>query len=344
VWRRQRLAQVLDTVGVTSLLLGARSLLPPRLLPALTFHRVTFPEDTLGFDAGVVDATPESFDTLLGSLARHFTTVGVDELLDHLGGAPLPKNPIVITFDDGYRDNLTNATPILAHHGLKAIFFVATDYVDRRRPFWWDLVAYFLGQTSKKRIELEYPEPRRYELGGDWLRVQGRLLRTIKDTFSLDLDRFLDGLAAACEVEWNERVARELADQLVLDWNDVRALRAAGMDVGSHTRSHRVLHQLPPAQLTDELSGSKTILEAQLGEPVRALSYPVGGREVAERPVIRRAVREAGYQLAFSNGTGVNNLWRGLDRFGLRRFTTGLEAPESFVRSILVVPSLSGQK
>jgi peptidoglycan/xylan/chitin deacetylase (PgdA/CDA1 family) len=105
-----------------------------------------------------------------------------------------------------------------------------------------------------------------------------------------------------------------------MGWDDVCELRKAGMDVQSHTRRHQVLQTLTPAQLTDELVGSKRDLETKLNEPVRTLSYPAG-REVDDNNEIRMAIEAAGYELGFSCGTGINYNWRSLDRFNVRRVT-----------------------
>ena len=73
-----------------------------------------------------------------------------------------------------------------------------------------------------------------------------------------------------------------------MTWDDVRALAGAGMDIESHTRTHRVLDTLDRDQLRDELVGSRRDLEAQLGRPIRAIAYPVGRRRrcgsAARRP------------------------------------------------------------
>src|SRR6185436_8186185 len=105
----------------------------------------------------------------------------------------------------------------------------------------------------------------------------------------------------------------------------VRALARAGMDVESHGKHHRVLQTLHADALDDELTGSRTELEAQLGRPVRAIAYPVG-RRIAREARIRDALAAAGYRLGMSNKTGVNRLWplplRGVlpvDPFDVRR-------------------------
>jgi peptidoglycan/xylan/chitin deacetylase (PgdA/CDA1 family) len=131
---------------------------------------------------------------------------------------------------------------------------------------------------------------------------------------------------------------RRLADETVLGWEQVVALRRAGMGVQSHTRTHRVLHTLEPAEVAEELRGSRARLEEVLAEPVRAISYPVGG-PVGRYPEVRRAVRDAGYELGFSNGTGVNKL--ALDALDVKRISLDAKLSDAFFRTMLALPWLA---
>ena len=94
-----------------------------------------------------------------------------------------------------------------------------------------------------------------------------------------------------------------------MTWDHIRALSRAGMDIQSHSRSHRVLQTLDDAQLDAELAGSRQELEAQLGRPVRAIAYPVGRRLGQGTERIRAAITEAGYRIGLTNGSGVNRIW-----------------------------------
>jgi peptidoglycan/xylan/chitin deacetylase (PgdA/CDA1 family) len=308
----------------------------------LTYHRVAPPDATRGLDEGVIDARPEQFDRQIAFVRRWFNPLTIDDLLDHVSGTrPLPPNPLLITFDDGYRDNHDVALPILLRHGVPATFFVATDFVERRRPFWWDLVTRILKCSPRERIVLEYPEPAEWPLEGGPAReaAVARALRVIKDTYWLDLDRFLAELQRAAGVALGAVEERRMADETVMTWDHVSALRRAGMGVQSHTRTHRVLQTLDPAQLADELHGSRRAIEEVLGEPVRAISYPIG-KPLRGVPNVREAVRTAGYELGFSNGTGVNSAGR-LDPFDVKRMSLDASLDDSFFRTMLALPWLA---
>ena len=246
----------------------------------------------------------------------------------------------MVTFDDGYRDNHDIVLPILVRNAVRATFFIATDYVERRRLFWWDRLALAIKRSRADRIEIDYPERTALLLGDVPARQMAiRLVqRIVKDTPRLDLDRFIDGLEHAADARLGRDEERRVADETVMTWEHVVALRRAGMDVQSHTQTHRVLQTLDPAQLAGELRGSREAIETVLGEPVRAVSYPVG-KPLRGTPHIRRAVREAGYDLGFSNGTGVN-LVRAFDRLDIRRISMDVALGERFFRAVLALPWL----
>ncbi len=81
-----------------------------------------------------------------------------------------------------------------------------------------------------------------------------------------------------------------------MTWDHVRELKQGGMDVQSHTRTHRVLQTLSERELSDELTGSRSDLERELGERPRALAYPVGNPPLDSSP-IRKALEQAGYEI-----------------------------------------------
>jgi peptidoglycan/xylan/chitin deacetylase (PgdA/CDA1 family) len=339
--RRTQLARVLDLAGLLSLVLRARGRLRVPWLTILTYHSIREAADT-PFDRGVIDASAAQFDRQLAVVKRHFTPLGLDDLARFLAGDRAPRNPIMVTFDDGYRDNLSTALPALRRHGIPGVFFVATGFIAEQRLFWWDHISYLIQRTLKARIAFDYPHAAELDTATDEARARASraACRVVKDTYALDLPRFLAELERATEVTLGRDEERNLCRQLVLDWDGVRELKAAGMEVQSHTRWHRVLQTVPPAELPGELGGARTDLEAQLGSPVHAISYPVG-RAVLGSPVLRAAIAQAGYRLGFSNRTGIVARSQELDPLDLRRMAVESDLPEHYFRGILALPQLA---
>lgn len=341
--KRLLLANVSERLGATEVLLRLRRRFRSPWLPVLASHRVReLPRgSTYPFDDEVVDTSPATFEQRIATIARYFDPIGIDELAKFLDGGALPDNPVLVTFDDGYRDNRDIALPILQRHGVKAVFFIATSYLSARRTFWWDRVSYLVKASRRDDLVLAYPAPARFELRTPAERKAATraLLRLVKTRFALDLERFLSELATAAGVEWNDQLDRRFAEEHLMTWDDVRALRAAGMDVEAHTRTHRVLETLPEERLAYELQGSKADLEREIGGRVRAISYPVG-RPIPDGHVIRRALRDAGYEVGFSYDTGTQPLSRAVDRYDVRRIGLDENTPLSLFRAMMAMPAV----
>ena len=324
--------------------LKLRARRPPRWLTVLLYHRV-LPEPENGFelDRGVADARPELFDRHMAFIASACTPIDLAQLLAyHAGEAELPRNPVMVTFDDGYLDNREHALPILRRHGIRALFFIATDYVGKRRLFWWDRVAYLFARSRVEVAHLRYPTDLVLRLGDERDRSARTALKLIKTTRGLDLPRFMDELATALDVPWDEALERGLVDRNIMTWDDVRALQGGGMDIGSHTRSHRVLDTIEAGELADELVQSKAEIERELGSKIESVSYPVG-RAIRRLPLIERAVRDAGYKIGFSVETRANPLARSaFDPFNVARVPMEPSTSAALLAAYLAAPEIHG--
>jgi len=330
---------------------------PVPVLSIVTYHHIAEDDPAYPYDRGVADATPAQFRRQIEWLARHGTVVGIDEVIRALDGEPLPKNAVMITFDDGYRSCRDVALPILQDVGVRATFFVATSFIAERRLYWWERIALLLGQSRRDRAQIRYPRAIEFERADPM--ASHTLTALVKDTHGLDLERFLTELGVALDVEWSHELETQYADGLIMTWDDVRALCRAGMDVESHGRRHRVLQTLDPGDLADDLAGSRRDLEAQIGRPVRAIAYPVG-RRITDTPHIRAALVAAGYRLGLTNHSGVNRWWperlrriaprvpwgggdsfAPVDPFDIRRLATDRAMSDAMFLTQVAVPQLA---
>jgi len=311
-------------------------------LSIVTYHHVAEQDPTYAYDPDVADATPAQFRRQMELLAKYCTPIGIDELIRAVEGQPLPKNPVMVTFDDGYRSCHDVTLPILRAVGVRATFFVSTSFIEERRLYWWERIALAMAQSKVDRARITYPKP--IELEPRDPKARAALLDLVKGTASLDIERFLDELCTALRVEWTREIESEYANGLIMTWDQVRGLTRAGMDVESHGRRHRVLKTLDEDMLHDELAGSRRDLEAALGRPVRAVAYPVG-RSIARDSRIRDAIASAGYRIGFTNASGVNRVWplgvMPIDPFDVRRLSTDRTMSDAMFLTQVAVPQLA---
>ncbi len=129
-----------------------RGVKTPRTL-MLLYHRI----NDLPFDPQLLAVTPEHFDQHLQVLQKRYRAQRFSDLTEASASRKVPTNSIVVTFDDGYADNLTNALPLLEKHEIPATVFVTTGIVRERKHFWWDdLARIALGEHSvPESLEIE---------------------------------------------------------------------------------------------------------------------------------------------------------------------------------------------
>jgi len=305
--KREFAARLSARFGVTS----AIECLPKRRqLLILNYHRIGDPAQT-PYDSGTFSATTEEFDRQIACLKRRFHMATLEEALAGETARPAPS--MLITFDDGYRDNYTEAFPVLKSHGVPAVFFLPTAFVGTGRIPWWDSIAYILKHSGNRKIQLEYPEAVRYDLDREpVLRAIAQVLDIAKRS-EVRTDLLIADLESACD---RPRPSAG-AERCFLSWDEAREMQAAGMAFGSHTHTHEILSKLSPDRQLEELKTSREIMERELAHPIRTLAYPVGAPSTFSAATMEAAER-AGYVAAFSFFGGINIPGR-MERFNIRR-------------------------
>lgn len=342
---RARLAVAASRTGIAHLFLSASARLPQpwQRLTVLAWHRVANGLGP-GFDPGVVDTNHEQFDRQVGIIKQHFSLIDIDALLMYREeGRPLPSNPALLTFDDGYRENVSVVLPILKKHDAKAVFFISTGYMEERKLFVWELIHALMERCRRPDIHIIYPAPVHIILGDDRARIDAAriLLRASRTHLSIDWKRFFVELISACEVDWDAQTERAIADELILDWDGVRTLVDAGMDVQSHGHSHSLYPFLSEEEVLRDASISRQLLEAHTGLPQVAIAYPAGAYFASGHPG-SAAVTRAGYKLGFAFDLATCRLRSISDWLRLPRLTSEPGMSESQFRGFLAFPDFLG--
>jgi peptidoglycan/xylan/chitin deacetylase (PgdA/CDA1 family) len=261
----------------------------------LTFHRVNDEDDPF------MPALPTSvFAARMEHIARHYTVLPVEELVDRVRQGRVPGKALALTFDDGYRDNLRHAAPILTRYGLPATIFLTTGCIGTREILWFDRLALALKTTRQTHLRLADGSVLRLASTADRLQAVQAALRHLK------------ALTDAERRETFERILRDLGSsslddpkRLMLSWDEVEVLRGLGFSVGAHTVSHPILSRLSPAEAWREINESKVEIERALGTRPRAFAYPNGGAEDVN-PLTVRLVGDAGFTCAVTTRRGLN--------------------------------------
>ena len=295
----------------------------------LLYHRVA----ELSSDPQLLSVTPQHFAEHLEHICEYYHPMSLIELCRSLAAKHVPHRAVVITFDDGYADNLWNAKPLLERYDVPATIFVTTGHVGQNREFWWDELErlLFLPERLPETLTLnidgelyewslrENEEQRtwKYEYSDTALPAPSSMLRwdvtmEICPSPRYKVYKELHHLLRPLDDKERKRVLTALSRWAglsrdgrpayrVLNHSELKALGDCSLiEIGSHSITHPVLSTQPLELQSREIVESKRFLEDILGYPVNSFSYPYGGTgEVSEETV--RLIREAGYEMACAN-------------------------------------------
>lgn len=271
-----------------------------RRLTVLVYHRVGQYGEVFRHAYGTnISATPAMFRRQMEYVARRFTVIDLDTLVQHVrDGAPLPPRPALVTFDDGYQDNYAAAFPILRRLGLPAVIFIITGQIDNPLLPWWDACTRYIMTT--RYAEADIPLLGRCRFDGAQARQQQveKLLRGLKRVSNADKLRMVDQLREALGFE------TPAADpELFMTWQQVEKLERAGISIQPHTLSHPILTRVPPDEMRREIRAAKAAVEARLGKQALAFAYPNGTRGDYDAQTIA-CLRAVGCAVAFTMQPG----------------------------------------
>ncbi len=293
-------------------------------LIVLNYHRIR-PHDpgfTTEFDDGVYNLDADEFERQVKWLKYNTLVLSESDLMDCCQHGefshPQTSRPcVVITFDDGYRDNYTLAYPILRAYETPAILFVATHMIDSRQLSWWDVIAYLIKRCDKPFIMFN---GRQFSLGPQKNEAISHFQQLMKQEPYEKTKYLASELSEICEVALP---APDIQDREILTWDQIQDMAAHNIAIGSHTHTHRVLTTISPSAQKEEMILSKLIIEKHIHRPVFSISYPVGESRYITAETAQFAA-SSGYLLGFTTNTGVND-WKGIRPYTVKRIARLLE-------------------
>jgi len=281
----------------------------------LLYHRVT----EVRPDPWWCAVTPENFREHLDVIRGYGTAMSLQELVKALRGGRFPRRAIVVTFDDGYADNLYNAKPLLEQFGIPATAFITTGYVGGQREFWWDALDKVLLQPNTLPGELrldingsshhweladsavytqkEAARDRHWRAREEAPSARQRIYRSVWELLHPVSDgerrKIVDRLQEWAGVEPAVRPTHRF-----LSLDEVRSLAEGELiEVGAHSITHSALSSLSPDEQRREVLQSKAALEELLNRRVGSFAYPYGTPSDFNLESIA-AVREACFDCA----------------------------------------------
>ena len=279
----------------------------------LLYHRVA----DVNVDPWSCVVSPDHFHDHLEVIRNYGTAIPLQEAVKRIRSGRFPRRRIVVTFDDGYVDNLFNAKPILEKFSIPATVFVATGYIGGQREFWWDALDRIFLQPNSLPGELslsvsgtrydwnltnnavytkeEADRDRQWKASEKPPSERQRVFRSIWELLhpltERERRRSIDDLLTWARMDPTSRSAHR-----AMTPEEVRELGHGGLiEIGAHSVTHSSLGSLSSDEQRYEVRQSKVMLEEILGRPVNTFAYPYGAPRDFNGGTIA-AVKEAGFE------------------------------------------------
>ncbi len=278
-----------------------------RAVMSLMYHRIN---DQSAQFPGI---SVERFREQMQWVRNNCTPIRCEEIVDAARFAGKIRPPVVITFDDGYRDYHDVAYPILREYKIPAAVFLATSFMDNGGLIWTEAMSHALTITNKKSITLTFMGNRTYSLANALQRSQflDEAKLVLKSISDIDRQKSLAELLVALGVlDPGQDLPRQM-----LSWGEVRATMD-GTSYGGHTHTHPILSQLSAAAMEQEIRLCRDRLLAETNITPTLFAYP-NGRRQDFNDATKAALKRSGFNLSFSTIEGLIDA--GSDPMELRR-------------------------
>lgn len=295
---KQVIKKALFHLGILAVI---RRVCPRKELAVLRYHAVCDKDCT--YATPTITVTPEGFRNQIRYLSKNYTILDLDKAVSMVrSGKPLPPNALAITFDDGYADNFA-AYKILRIYGATATFFITTNCIDDKEVFWVSEVYHLVWETHCESLTLSIQDTD----------VVFPLFN--KDQKKAAISK-ITRMIKSCTIPERESIREAIRSQLhdvsplfngrplMLNGEQITEMIREGMKVGGHTLTHCNLPSAGCDAAREEITQCRADLERIFNTRVTTFAYPNGGANAYFNEDIKRLVREASYESAWTSKHG----------------------------------------
>ena len=255
--------------------------------------------------------SPDKLIRTLNLLSECYQFITIAQCVDMLEGkTPLINNALLITFDDGYRNNIEYALPICEKFAIKPVLFVATNHINSGLPFWFDRLDYALQQNIGAILSLPYQggiykfdATTRETLSVSYKKFRDECKQIFTD--DIKLNQLFNALSEILESRSGLALHNICAHDdwsAIASWQQLKeAVEQGRVDVASHTMDHWRIDCLNEDQVLSQLKQSKVCIEKELAVNCDYFCYPNGNYNKLGIQLLK----EVGYRAAFSTDVGL---------------------------------------
>lgn len=270
------------------------------------------------------DICKKEFEEQITYLKGIFNIVTLQDAMQDLKYGRLKRNSLVITFDDGYKDNFDYAAPILEKHNAHATFFVATEGA-KQAVLWNNVIEQSIIKTTKLTIPKMIIDEE-IDISTLSLKIHAitLLMSVMKRMPNKERKQKIEQLSKHLEIT--------TFDRITMNEEEIASLSAKGFEIGAHTHSHTILSAEHIDDCKKEIEMSKSILENITGKKIKYFAFPNGSFDTDFNSQHRNLIKKIGFEASFSTNDG--GCFKDSNIFSLSRFMTIKKSLPLFALSI----------
>lgn len=257
----------------------------------LMYHRII----DLPNDPYKVAVSPDNFAQQMEHIKRKYQPISLPEMVEAIQKNAMPRKAVVVTFDDGYFDNYTNARPILEALQIPWTLFVTTNLIGSKCDTWWDELANVMIESPNVPAQLQLNmQGQRYAwpmtTGDERQSACFDLHPILLPMTASDRNQIIEqlfkwaGIAQTPRSNYRMMTPSELAE----------VAQSKYVDLGAHTHTHPYLSSLSKEDQLKEIVVSRNTLQEKYNQSISTFAYPFGN--FTDDTV--EGVQEAGFQAA----------------------------------------------
>ncbi len=298
----------------------------------LMFHGTPNPLRASTWTPLRLQITTEHIDWCLGILRSYYNFISLDEAVGILKGEKPPViNGLVITLDDGYRNNIVDALPVFKKHGAPITIFLTVSSIDNRKPMWFDRLDYVLQFADVERHmfkigrkHFKFSSGGRERLASSYSQFRELVKKQYTDEieFYMKLEEVISQLERASGKKL-ESIFENDPWSALLSWDEISKIQGNGVEYGSHTMDHFRVGHLEEYVLRYQFANSKRKIEQVAGNVCKHIAYPDGN--YSETAV--NIAMECGFEAGVTTIEGINRI--GCEVMTLKRVSVPLTSEPS---------------
>jgi peptidoglycan/xylan/chitin deacetylase (PgdA/CDA1 family) len=264
----------------------------------------------------------DKFSEQMNFLKNNCHPLSIDDFIEIKNSkSNLPPSSVIVSFDDGFKNNYENASPILIENNIPAVFYITSGIVDTKIMFWVDIIEDCINLYNKKYIELflESKEIIKTDQKNNKIKAIEKIKIYCKKSSQKEKDRVITELINVSKVNPNVEHSKNYEK---ISWKELDSMNNEKLfTIGGHSLYHNILSSLDDKTLENDIRESIELLEKNLNYEVKHYSYPEGQKNHFDKRTIDLLIKN-GIICSPSAIHGMNDINSNL--FELKRIMVGI--------------------